>query len=99
MRWHTEGIRDSEDTGIISHPADAKVWHALDCFDLEFIRGPRSVHLDLWTDGFHPYNSDSIAYSCWPVFVMPYNLPHNKCLKEGFIFLSLVFWVLAQAVR
>jgi hypothetical protein len=28
--------------------------------------------------------------SSWPVFVMPYNLPHNKCLEEGFIFLALV---------
>jgi hypothetical protein len=41
-------------------------------------------------DGFQPYNSDSTAYSCWPVFMMPYNLPPNKCLKEGFIFLALV---------
>jgi hypothetical protein len=29
-------------------------------------------------------------YSCWPVFVMPYNLSLNKCLKEGFIILALV---------
>jgi hypothetical protein len=24
MRWHKEGIRDSEDTDIMSHPADAE---------------------------------------------------------------------------
>jgi hypothetical protein len=41
-------------------------------------------------DGFQPYSSDSTAYSCWPVFVMPYNLPPNKCLEERFIFLALV---------
>jgi hypothetical protein len=29
-------------------------------------------------------------YSCWPVFVLPYNLPLNKCLKEEFTFLALV---------
>jgi hypothetical protein len=39
---------------------------------------------------FQPYNSDSTAYSCLLVFVMPYNLSPNKCLREGFIFLSLV---------
>jgi hypothetical protein len=37
-----------------------------------------------------PYNTNSTLYSCWSVFVMPYNLPPNKCLKEGFIFLTLV---------
>jgi hypothetical protein len=41
-------------------------------------------------DGFQPYSFDSITYSYWPVFVMLYNLPPNKCLKEGFIFLALV---------
>jgi hypothetical protein len=40
MRWHKEGIRDSEDIDIMSHPADAEAWHALDRFDLEFTRTP-----------------------------------------------------------
>jgi hypothetical protein len=51
---------------------------------------PMNVHLGLSTDGFHPYSSDSTTYSCWPVFMMLYNLPPNKCLKEGFIFLAFV---------
>jgi hypothetical protein len=40
MRWHKEGIRDSEDVDIMSYPADAKAWHALDYFDQEFARDP-----------------------------------------------------------
>jgi hypothetical protein len=79
MRWHKEGIRDSDDPKIMLHPADADAWHA-----------PDRVHLGLLIDGFEPYNFDSTTYSCWPVFVMPYNLPPNKCMKEGFIFLALV---------
>jgi hypothetical protein len=90
MRWHKEGIHDSEGTDIMSHPVDAKAWHALDHFDLEFARDPRSARLGLSIDGFQPYNSNGTAYSCWPVFLMSYNLPPNKCLKEGFIFLALV---------
>jgi hypothetical protein len=90
MRWHKEGIRDSEDADIMSHPADAEAWHTLDHFDPEIARGPRSVSLGLSTDDFQPYSSYSTAYSCWLVFVMPYNLPPNKCLKEGFIFLAPV---------
>jgi hypothetical protein len=90
MRWHKEGIRDREGVDIMSHPADAKAWHALDRFDLEFTRDSGSVRLYLLTDGFQPYSSDSTAYSCWPIFMMHYNLPPNKCLKEGFIFPTLV---------
>jgi hypothetical protein len=53
-------------------------------------RDPRSVCLGLSTDGFEPYNTDSTMYSCWPVFIMPYNIPPNKCLKQGFIFMPVV---------
>jgi hypothetical protein len=90
MRWHKEGIHDSEDTDIMSHPADVEAWQALNSFDPEFVTDHRSVCFGLSTDGFQPYSSDRTAYSCWPVFVMPYNLPHNKCPKEGFIFLALM---------
>jgi hypothetical protein len=90
MMWHKEGIRDSEDADIISYSADVEDWHALGHFDPEFIRDPKSVRLGLSTDGFQPYSSDSIAHSCWPIFMMPYNLPPNKCLNEEFIFLALV---------
>jgi hypothetical protein len=90
MRWHKEGICDSKDVDIMSHPTDAEAWQALDHFDPEFARDLRSARLGLSTDGFQSYSSDSTAYSCWPVFMMPCNLSPNKCLKEGFIFLALV---------
>jgi hypothetical protein len=64
MRWHKEGIRDSEDSDIMSHPANAEAWHALDHFDPEFAQDPRSVRLGLLMDDFQPYSSDSTAYSC-----------------------------------
>jgi hypothetical protein len=90
MRWHNEGIHDSEDVDIMSHPVNAEAWHSLYHFDPEFVRDPRSVGLGLSTDGFQPYNSDSTTCSCWQVFMMLYNLPPNKCLKEGFIFFAFV---------
>jgi hypothetical protein len=90
MRWHKEGMHDIKDLDIISHPVDVEAWHALDYFDPEFARDPRSVRIGLSTDDFQPYSSDSTAYSCWPVFMMPYNLPPNKSLEEGFIFVALV---------
>jgi hypothetical protein len=45
MKWHKEGIRDSEDPNIMSHPADVEAWHALDRFDPEFARDPREFIL------------------------------------------------------
>jgi hypothetical protein len=90
MRWHHEGKHESKDPDIMSHPADSEAWQTLDHFDHEFARDPRSVHLGLSTDGFQPHSTNNHPYSCWPVFVMPCNLPPDKCLKEGIIFLALV---------
>jgi hypothetical protein len=90
MRCHNEGKRESEDPDIVSHPTDRKARQALDRFDPEFAWDPRSVRLSLSTDGFQSHNTNSHPYSYWPVFMMPYNLPPDKYLKEGFIFLTLV---------
>jgi hypothetical protein len=65
----------------MSHPMDGESWQALDHFDPEFARDPESVCFSLSMDGLEPYSIDSTPYFCWAVFVMPYNLPPNKCLK------------------
>ena len=90
MLWHKEGEREIQDPDIMMHPSDGDAWKALDRFDPEFARDARSVRLGLSTDGFTPYDNSSTSYSCWPVFIMPYNPPPNKCMKEGFIFLALI---------
>jgi hypothetical protein len=74
----------------MSHSTNSEAWQALDHFDLEFVRDPKSVRLGLSTDDFQPYSTDTNPYSCWPVFIMPYNLAPNKYLKQGFIFLIIV---------
>ncbi|WVZ76564.1 LOW QUALITY PROTEIN: hypothetical protein U9M48_024529 [Paspalum notatum var. saurae] len=68
----------------------ADAWKALDEFDPEFARDPRSVRLGLASDGFTPFSTSASPYSCWPVFIMPYNLPPEMVLKDEFIFLVLV---------
>jgi hypothetical protein len=90
MRRHKEGKRDSKNSDIMSHHADTEAWKAMNHFDPEFARDPSSVHLGLSTDGFQPHSEASSPYSCWSVFVMPYNMSPNKCLKQGFVFLALV---------
>jgi hypothetical protein len=47
IRWHKEGICDSEDANIMLDPTDAKAWHSMNRFDPEFARDPRSVRLGL----------------------------------------------------
>jgi hypothetical protein len=90
MRWHKEGDRQDQDPDIVVHPSNGEAWQALDRFDLEFVGDPRSVRLGLSTDGVTPYTNNSTSYSCWLVFMMPYNLPPNKCMKEGVLFLALI---------
>jgi hypothetical protein len=90
MRWRKEGEHDNEDPDIMLHFVDTEAWEALDHCDPEFAGDPTSVRLDLLTDGFQSHYDASTPYSCWPVFLMPYNLPPNKCLKQGFVSLALV---------
>jgi hypothetical protein len=89
-RWHKEGKYNNEDLDIMSHPADSEVWEALDRFDPEFARGPRSVRLSLSTNGFQPHIEAIIKYSCWSFFITRYNMSPNKCMKQGFILLAFV---------
>jgi hypothetical protein len=63
MRWHKEGIHDSEDVDIMLHHTDVDAWHVLHRFDPKFAKDPRSVCLGLSTNGFQPYSSDRTAYS------------------------------------
>jgi hypothetical protein len=39
------------------------------------------------TDGFTPFSDNATLYSCWPVFVVPYNLSPSLCMKYEFMFL------------
>jgi hypothetical protein len=88
MRWHKEGVR--ENPNVMVHPADTDAWKALDAFDSSFADEVQNVRFGLATYGFSPFNLTATSYSCWPVFVVPYNLPPALCMKYEFIFLCLV---------
>jgi hypothetical protein len=63
---------------------------ALDDFDADFARDARNVRIGLVTDGFSPYNTSAASYSCWPIFVIPYNFPHSLCMKYEHMFLCFI---------
>ncbi|WMV08697.1 hypothetical protein MTR67_002082 [Solanum verrucosum] len=51
---------------------------------------PRNVRLGLCSDGFTPFSNNASPYSCWPVFLTPYNLPPEMCMTSPYVFLSCV---------
>ncbi|XP_074299012.1 uncharacterized protein LOC141630015 [Silene latifolia] len=87
MRWHTKNTNGS---GLMSHPSDGKSWQNFNETYPEFSAEPRNVRLGLCTDGFAPFGMSGTSYSCWPVILTPYNLPPWLCMKRQFMFLTLL---------
>jgi hypothetical protein len=87
MQWHKDGERENKE--VMVHPSDSDAWKALDNFDPEFARDARNVRIGLTTNGFTPFDDNAATYSCWPMFVVPYNLP-PLCTKYDFLFLCLI---------
>jgi hypothetical protein len=84
IRWHKDGVRENRD--VMVHPSDSDIWKALDNFDPEFARDVRNLRIGLATDGFTPFGGNATPYSCWLMFVVPYNLPPSLCMKYEIIF-------------
>jgi hypothetical protein len=87
MRWHKDGERENKE--VMVHPSDSDAWKALDNFDPEFARDARNVRIGLTTNGFTPFDDNAAMYSCWLMFVVPYNLPPLGT-KYEFLFLCLI---------
>ena len=50
----------------------------------------RNVRVALETDGSNPYGMAAASYTCWPMFVIPLNLPPGVLFQRQNIFLSLI---------
>jgi hypothetical protein len=50
----------------------------------------RNICIGLATDSFTHFGDNTISYSCWPMFAVPYNLPPSLCMKYEFMFLCLI---------
>ena len=88
MRWHEDHHHDNTDE--MCHPCDSSEWKRFDANHPSFAQESRNVRLGLCTDGFQPFGQSGKQYSCWPVFITPYNLPPHMCMKEEYTFLSLI---------
>jgi len=87
MRWHHEHIQEE---GVMRHPSDSEAWKHFNETHSFFADEPRNVRLGLCTDGFQPFAQSGRKYSSWPVIVTPYNLPPGMCMKEAYMFLTII---------
>ncbi|XP_057999061.1 uncharacterized protein LOC131177905 [Hevea brasiliensis] len=87
MRWHDEHNMEDD---VMCHPSDSEAWKHFNRTHSLLASESRNVRLGLCTDGFQPFGQLGQQYSCWPVIITPYNLPPGMCMKEPYLFLSVI---------
>jgi hypothetical protein len=80
MTWHKKGKWYNADKLV--HPSDGEAWTRLDCIYREKAYEARNVGVALAKDGFNPYGLMAAPYTCWPMFVIPLNLPPAYAFKD-----------------
>ncbi|KAM3378374.1 hypothetical protein P3S68_010787 [Capsicum galapagoense] len=87
MRWHHEHKKKD---GVMRHLSDSEAWKHFNESHPFFAAEPRNVRLGLCTNGFQSFSQSGRKYSSWPVIVTPYNLPPGMCMKEAYMFLTII---------
>jgi len=87
MRWHKEELVND---GKMRHPTDSLAWKHVDERYKKFACDARNVRLGLASDGFNPFGMLNVNYTCWPVILIPYNLPPWLCLKQPYWMMSML---------
>ena len=87
MRWAALGERY---TDKMIHPSDGAAWKRFVAKYPLKAGDPRSVAVAISTDGFNPYGMSAATYSCWPVFVIPQNLPPGESMRSHNMLLSMI---------
>ncbi|KAM3205449.1 hypothetical protein P3L10_028859 [Capsicum annuum] len=72
------------------HPSNSEVWKHFNQTHPFFAVEPRNVRLGLCTDDFQSFSQYRRKYSLWIVIVTPYNLPPEMCMKETYMFLTII---------
>ena len=74
----------------IVHPSGGEAWKSFDEEYPEEAAEAGNVRIAISGDGLNPYGMSSNPYSCWPVFVIPLNLPPGALMQRKTMFLSLI---------
>ena len=73
MTWHKYGRRYNPEKLV--HPSDGETWTRFDMIHREKALEARNLRVALATVGLNPYGMVAASYTCWPLFVIPLNLP------------------------
>ncbi|XP_050207513.1 uncharacterized protein LOC126656931 [Mercurialis annua] len=87
MMWHADHEMDGDK---MCHPSDSPAWKRFSELHSEFADEGRNIRLGLCSDGFQPFTNFGQQYSSWPVILTPYNLPPGMCMKDEFMFLTVL---------
>ena len=85
MTWHKMGKRtelNAYGNVMMVHTSDGEAWKRFDALHKEKTADPRHPQVAVITDGFNVFGQMAAPYSCWPVFVIPLNLPPGRLCKE-----------------
>ncbi|XP_050229104.1 uncharacterized protein LOC126678246 [Mercurialis annua] len=76
--------------GKMCDPSDSPEWKHFSELHTEFLEEVRNIRLGLCTDVFQPFGAFGQNYSSWPVILTPYYLPPGMCMKDEFMFLTVI---------
>jgi hypothetical protein len=88
MTWHKNGKRYSPEKMV--HSFDGEAGQHFDRIHHNKAGKAHNIRVALATDGFNPYGMMAAPYSCWPMFVIPLNLPPGVAFQRQNVFLSLI---------
>ena len=80
MTWHKYGHRYNPEKLV--HPFDGEAWTRFHMIHREKALEARNVRVAMATDGFNPYGLMAAPYTCWPIFVIPLNLPPGVVFRR-----------------
>lgn len=87
LRWHDEErIKD----GALRHLADSAAWKEIDSKYKHIRSDSRNIRFIITADGFNPFGKLNSKHSCWPVVLVPNNLPPCLCMKASSLMLTLL---------
>ena len=87
MRWHNDHFVED---GEMRHCSDSPSRKHFNAMHPSFADESCNVILGLCTDGFQPFRQSGSQCSSWPVILTPYNLPPKMCMKEQYMFLTVI---------
>ena len=81
---------DADGNQMLVHTSDTFAWKHFDAIHHDKAADPRHPRVAISTDGFNVFGLTATQYSCWPIFVIPLNLPPGQIMQRKNIFLTLI---------